>query len=255
MLTSQAPKNRTATPMTTQTTCPSSPSQENDSLSSEETIVVNSLSSEETIVAKEDCRNFIRAARIKSLIFDEHRERAQFMARKQIHLDPRIVEDVFHRYQHPYVPLYGNPEANLLFQRRCMKWETEMNLINLSKGIAPLYVENWVDGEAASDDFFFCTEYIYHKSAKGIIQSNMGNKKCDKQRHCCKNFLNKQRYFQTTAFRCLTGPRSRRKKFARLCSYFCGAVKTDRDAAGAEKQNSDSDDYPNYMPVFPKSRE
>ncbi|CAD5235700.1 unnamed protein product [Bursaphelenchus xylophilus] len=180
----------------------------------------NVPSGERDFALHEFRRRLVIAARIKSLIFDEHKKRAQFMARKQIHLDPRIVEDVFHRYQHPYVPLYGNPEANLLFQRRCMKWETEMNLINLSKGIAPLYVENWVDDEAAPDDFFFCTEYIYHTSAEGIVQSNMSNKRCDKQRHCCKNFLNKQRYLHPNFFehhlyectpRCECGPKCRNR--------------------------------------------
>ncbi|CAD5214218.1 unnamed protein product [Bursaphelenchus xylophilus] len=47
-----------------------------------------------------------------------------------------------------------------------------------------------------------------------------------------------------------------RKKysFARFCSYFCGAIRTDGDAA-VSKTRTTTPDYPNDMPVFPNSRE
>ncbi|CAD5210651.1 unnamed protein product [Bursaphelenchus xylophilus] len=144
-------------------------------------------------ILEEFKRRLVIAARIMGLINDEHKKRVEFVAEREIDLGHRTSKIMEFRYENYYFPLYGNPDVNYIYQRRCLKWETDMNLLNRKKGHAPIYVENWVDEEAKPEGFVFVLEYIYHTSAEGIIKKNPNpaHLACTKKKHCCSNWYKK----------------------------------------------------------------
>ncbi|CAD5207074.1 unnamed protein product [Bursaphelenchus okinawaensis] len=155
-------------------------------------------------------RRLVICKAIFHMAMDEQERRKEFIKEKKISIRRATANERYLCYQAPYFPLINHPQINYVALYACHQWENEMNVQNIAHGISPVYVENWVDFEAKPPNFTFTWKSIYHVSSEKVIgagQLNPAFFSCTQRKHCCKNFLERQRvihpaFYEDTLYEC-----------------------------------------------------
>jgi hypothetical protein len=88
------------------------------------------------------------------------------------------------RVNYPYEPL--RPPTAISNLLALAAWEDHLNFVCRNAGIAPIFVENWIDDERAPENFTFIQGNILHESARKLIKvmDIDYNCACNGQQYC-----------------------------------------------------------------------
>jgi len=95
----------------------------------------------------------------------------------------RRCEPIYNRSVHDYVPLYFNPKNAMLSRRKDL--QHELVILKVSKDVLLEYEHLFTDGNAASANTKFSTDYSVVEPSKTALQSNYWAGEMDGKRRRC----------------------------------------------------------------------
>jgi hypothetical protein len=91
------------------------------------------------------------------------------------------------RIFYPYDPT--QPPTRISNLLALSAWEDQLNLVCREAGVAPIFVENWIDDEIEPENFTFGQGNIFHESAKRLVKLMKTDYKCScsERTYCNRN--------------------------------------------------------------------